>query len=69
MHARSFSTSRRTHRLAEEVGTWGVTKRQQIVAAGTLAPNIKAFNTFRTWYTMYNEQVLRSERRRRMVDE
>ena len=40
----------------EEVGIWAVTKRQQIIAAGILAPSTKAFNNFRMWYTLYNEQ-------------
>ena len=54
--ARTLILNIQAYTPPEEVGTWAVTKRQHIVAAGILAPNTKAFNTFRTWYTMYNEQ-------------
>ena len=39
-----------------EVGTWALAKRQQIATTGIDAANTKAFNHFRTWCNLYNEQ-------------
>eukprot|EP00966_Prymnesium_polylepis_P268357 6199917-Prymnesium_polylepis.1 len=44
------------HRPPEEVGTWAVTQRQKIISTGITVPSTKGFNTFRTWYNLFNEQ-------------
>ena len=45
-----------SHKPPEEVGTWAVTQRQKIISAGITVPSTQGFNTFRTWYFLYNEQ-------------
>eukprot|EP00966_Prymnesium_polylepis_P196516 4554034-Prymnesium_polylepis.1 len=44
------------HRPPEEVGTWAVTQRQKNISTGITVSSTKGFNTFRTWYNLYNEQ-------------
>ena len=46
--ARMLILNIQAYKPPEEVGTWAVTKRQQIIAAGILAPNTRAFNTIHT---------------------
>eukprot|EP00966_Prymnesium_polylepis_P022474 517277-Prymnesium_polylepis.1 len=54
--ARTLLLNINNYRPPPEVGTWALTKRQQISSAGIDAANPKAFNNFRTWWNLYNEQ-------------
>ena len=54
--ARTLLLNIKNYRPPPEVGTWALTKRQQISAAGIDSASATSFNHFRTWWTLYNEQ-------------
>jgi hypothetical protein len=54
--ARTLLLNIKNYRPPPEVGTWALTKRQQISVCWHRLCNATSFNHFRTWWTLYNEQ-------------
>ena len=54
--ARTLILNIQAYRPPAEVGTWALAKRTRVVSTGIEVPSVKGFNTYRTWYNLYNEQ-------------
>eukprot|EP00966_Prymnesium_polylepis_P160948 3719181-Prymnesium_polylepis.1 len=54
--ARTLILNIQHYRPPEEVCTWALKRRNQIISAGIEVALVKGFNDFRMWYCLYNEQ-------------
>ena len=54
--ARTLILNIQNYRPPEEVCTWALKRRNQIISSGIEVAQVKGFNDFRMWYCLYNEQ-------------
>eukprot|EP00966_Prymnesium_polylepis_P261657 6044401-Prymnesium_polylepis.1 len=54
--ARTLITNIQSYRPPEEVCTWALKRRNQIISTGIDVAQVKGLNDFRMWYCLYNEQ-------------